>query len=295
MMGYFIDEKWKNIAKNHTVFCILGGPSSNQVKDIEKIISNNFTVTVNHNIKRFSNCDLYITADNFITREYFENNEFYLHQFKGGKLLKQHSHFQYDEEPIWVKGKRDILLQNPNLIKIIACGDFPCYNSSFTTGQVYKYKGIEYCKQVPNTYLCIEYRNDQGESYPTLSPSIPQTLKEYGLNPKNLYPGGNVSSILFQILWYMGFSKLVIVGYGDNGKSEGYENTEYKNNSDNFEWSESEIHGLVTHYNKWGKNIKILHGGELCKEYAPFSDASYDDLENNPTNKNILINKILNI
>ena len=42
----------------------------------------------------------------------------------------------------------------------------------------------------------------------------------------------------------MGFEKVIIVGYGDKGKSEGYESTEYKNDSQNFVWSDSEIHSL---------------------------------------------------
>ena len=81
-MNYFIDNKWKNIGKGHTAFCILGGPSSTKVKNLEEIISNNFTITVNHNIKNHPNVDMYITADNFIAREYFEEGEFFLHQFE---------------------------------------------------------------------------------------------------------------------------------------------------------------------------------------------------------------------
>ena len=292
-MNYFIDDRWKGIGKGNVAFCILGGPSSNQVKNLDKIISNNFTVTVNHNIKKHNNVNLYITADNFIAREYFEEKEFYLHQFEGGKLLQHQASFRYNKEPIWVKGKRKLLRKN--LIKILACGDFPCYNSSFTTGQVYKYNGVEYCKQVPNTYLCTEFRNEKGESYPTLSPSIPESLEKYGSDPSNLLPGGNVASILFQLLWYMDFEKVIVVGYGDKGKSEGYENVEYQNDSSNFSWSESEIHALVTHYEKWGSRLKILHGGELCKEYAHFSDATYNDLESTPNNKKILINKLLKL
>ena len=292
-MNYFIDDKWKNIGKGHTAFCILGGPSSTKVKNLENIISNNFTVTVNHNIKKHPNVDLYITADNFIAREYFEEGEFFLHQFEGGKLLQHQAMFRYNKEPIWIKGKRDLLRKD--LIKILACGDFPCYNSQFTTGQVYKYKGVEYCKQVPNTFLCIEYRNKQGESYPTLSPSIPESINKYGTDPSNLLPGGNVASILFQLLWYMNFDKVIVVGYGDKGGSEGYDDVKYQNDSSNFSWSESEIHALVTHYEKWKDRLKILHGGELCKEYAPFSEASYQDLDNTPELKNKLIEKILNI
>ncbi len=71
-MDNFIDKRWKDIAKSHTAFCILGGPSSNQVKNINEVIKNNFTITVNHNIKRFPNSSLYITADNFIAIEYFD-------------------------------------------------------------------------------------------------------------------------------------------------------------------------------------------------------------------------------
>jgi len=52
------------------------------------------------------------------------------------------------------------------------------------------------------------------------------------------------------------------------------------------------FHGLNL---KWKDRLKILHGGELCKEYAPFSEASYQDLDNTPELKNKLIEKILNI
>ena len=93
----------------------------------------------------------------------------------------------------------------------------------------------------------------------------------------------------------MNFDKVIIVGYGDKGGSEGYDDVKYQNDSSNFSWSESEIHALVTHYEKWKDRLKILHGGELCKEYAPFSEASYQDLDNTPELKNKLIEKILNI
>ena len=292
-MEYFINDKWKGIGSGHTAFCILGGPSSTKVKNLEEIIKNNFTITVNHNIKKHPNVDLYITADNFIAREYFEEGEFFLHQFEGGKLLQNQAMFRYNKEPIWIKGKREILRED--LIKIIACGEFPCYNSTFTTGQVYKYKGMEYCKQVPNTFLCIEYRNEEGESYPTLSPSIPESLDNYGSDPSSFLPGGNIASILFQLLWYMGFDKVVVVGYGDKGGSEGYEDIEYENSGGSFSWSESEIHALVTHHKKWGDRFKILHGGEICKEYAPFQDASNQDLHINSKSKHLLINKLLEL
>ena len=301
MIDFYINKKWKEIAKGHTAFCILGGPSSKELDNINNIIENNFTITVNRSIEVFPKVDMFISSDNNITREYFEDKEFFLHKFTGGKFLKNQSSFSYNEEPSWIKGKRNILLKNPNLIKIIACNDFPSYNTSFTTGQLYKYKGIEYCKQVKNTYICVEHRNEQGESYPILSPHLPETIKEYGTNPNKFYPGGNISGILFQLLWYMGFEKVIIVGYGDKGKSvraEGYKETVdsfWDKTKKEFEWSESEIHALVTHHQKWGDKIKILKGGELCKEYAPFSVATSEDLCTSPHMKNELVNKICKI
>ncbi len=301
MKDFYINEKWKGIAKGHTAFCILGGPSVNQVKDLDKIIENNFTIVANRQIEKYPNASMYVTADSSIAREFFEEGDFFLHKFKGGKILKNQSHFNYDETPLWVKGKRNILNINPNLIKIIACNDFPCYNQIFTTGQLYKYSGEEYCKKVNNTYLCVEYRNAEGESWPPLSPSFPDTLNTYGTNPLKLMPGGNVASVVFQLLYYMGFSKVITVGYGDSGESQGYENVKYatkddrlKNSNTNqlWTWSESEIHAMVAHNKKWGDKLKILHGGEICKEYAPYVNATHNDLDNN---KKELVDKLIKL
>lgn len=302
-MEFCVNKNWKNIAKGHTAFCIFGGPSSNQVKDINKIIENNFTVTVNHNIKRFPNASMFVTADNPIAREYFEDKEFFLHKFEGGKLLRNQSQFNFNSDPIWVKGKRDIISQNPDLIKIIACIDSVCYNTNFSCGQLYKYKGIEYAKEVKNTHICLERRDKNNEAYPILSPSIPESLIEYGKDPLNLMPGGNIASVALQILYYMGFDKVIIVGYGDKGETQGYEDVEYfagadKNSSvksDNkvWSWSEPELHAMVVHQHVWGDRIKLLHGGEVCKEYAHYKDATYSDLENN--NKKELIDKLIKL
>ena len=40
-----------------------------------------------------------------------------IEEIKG--LQKNQSNFSYNEEPSWVKGKRNILLKNPNLITIL--------------------------------------------------------------------------------------------------------------------------------------------------------------------------------
>jgi len=288
-MKRYIDSSWKGIAKGHTAFCILGGPSVKQVTDIQNIIQNNFTITVNHNIKLFPNADLYLTADNSIAREYLEDKSFFLHKFRGGKLNKYSSNFQYDEEPMWIDGKREVLLQNKDLIKIVACNEFPSYNYSMTTGQLYKGYGEEYCNYIDNLHLCLEYRNELGESWPVLSPEIEETISRYGTNPSKLYPGGNIAGTLFQLLYYMDFDNVIVVGYGDKGESAGY------TPGTQFEWSSEEIHAIVVHSMKWGDRLKSLHGSELCKEYVDFKTASYDEFETTPNKKNQLVQKLLQI
>tara|TARA_R110000796_G_scaffold146087_1_gene262774 strand:- start:1326 stop:2198 length:873 start_codon:yes stop_codon:yes gene_type:complete len=289
MEKFYINNNWKDIAKGHTAFCILGGPSVSQVKDLQTLIKNNFTVTVNHNIKFYPNCDLYLTADNSIAREYFENKEFCLYKFKGGKLLKNQSHFEYSNNPIWVKGKRNLLLQNPNLIKVIACNSFPIYNFSFTTGQLPTHHGEEYCREVLNTHLCLEYRDDNGNSWPTLSPTIQESLDKYGTNPLKFIPGGNISGILFQLLWFMNFDKVIVIGYGDDGVSRGYKDNKI------FDWSENEIHAIATHNTIWKERLKFLHGAEICQQYGDYKKASYKELNFNSDKKIELINKLLNL
>ena len=221
--------------------------------------------------------------------KYNENKEFCLYKFKGGKLLDTQSHFSYDKTPFWVQGKRNILTKNPNLIKIIACNSFPLYNFSFTTGQLPAHHGEEYSKEVPNTYLCLEYRNNRGESWPTLSPTIQESLDNYGIDPLKFIPGGNVSGILFQLLWFMGFKKVIVVGYGDKGISHGYDDNRI------FDWGENEIHAITAHNHIWKDKLKSLHGAEICKEYCDFKQAFYDELETTPLKKNKLVNKLLNI
>lgn len=285
----YVNSKWKGIAKGHTAFCILGGPSVKLVKDLGTIISNNFTVTVNHNIKLYPNVDLYVTGDNSIAREYLEDKSFFIHKFTGGKLLQNQAVFNYEQTPQWVEGKRSLLLQNPNLIKVIGCNTFPSYNYSFSTGQLYHLYGEEYCKQIPNTHLCLEYRNQQGESWPMLSPELPESITTYGSNPKKLYPGGNISGVMFQLLYYMGFDKVIVVGYGDNGTSAGY------TSNTKFIWSNEEIHAMVVHNTIWGDRLKALHGSEICREYVDFKTATYQELNNTPDKKNILINKLIKL
>ena len=96
---YLLNPSFKDIAKDHTAFCIFGGPSSNETQNIDNIIKNNFTVTVNHSIAKYPNVDLFLTADNLISREYFEDKEFFSHKFIGGKMIEEASQFKYKKEP----------------------------------------------------------------------------------------------------------------------------------------------------------------------------------------------------
>jgi hypothetical protein len=86
----------------------------------------------------------------------------------------------------------------------------------------------------------------------------------------------------------MGFNKVIVVGYGDDGISNGYDGKI-------FEWSNEEIHAMVVHNQIWGDRLKSIHGSEICREYCDFKQADYNELENTPTKKQELINKLLNI
>ena len=50
---------------------------------------------------------------------------------------------------------------------------------------------------------------------------------------------------------------------------------------------------MAVHQSVWGNKIKLLHGGEVCKEYAPYQDATYEELKNN--SKKELINKLIKL
>jgi len=284
---FYINKNWKNVANGHNAVCIFGGPSSKQTKNLNTIIDNNFTITVNHNIQYYPNVSMYITADNALAREYFESEEFCLFKFNGGVMLPDRAIANYDPTPIWIQGKRHILRED--LIKVICCSMFPVFNHSFTTGQLAKHYGEEFCKQVPNTHLCVEWKQDDGQHWPTLSVDLPETIQRYGKDPLKIFPGGNIASLVFQLLWYMGFDNVFTTGFGDSGTSLGYNTENY------FQWSNEELHSIVAHNKIWGDRLKSLEGGELCRQYCEFPVASYDELEQNQEKKKILINKLLEL
>lgn len=283
--NYFFDDRFSDIANGKTAFCIFGGPSIKNIPNIDYLIENNFTVTVNKNISTYPNVDMYVTADNMITRMYFEKDDFFLHNFRHGKMIRTYAKMEYELEPIWFKSERNVLETNKDMLKIIGCNTFPCYNGNFTTGQTYYLDGIRFAKFTENTYICIEHREEStGESYPLLTLEDESTIFSYGKNPKNLISGGNVSSIVFQLLKYMGFSKVIVIGYGDIGTSNGYGDSI-------FEWSSEELHAMSVHSHIWGENFKVLSGGELLDKYGfVHGKANINELENIEDKKE-LINK----
>ena len=297
MNNYNLDNRFKDIADGMTAFCIFGGPSVEDVIDIKKIINNNFTVVVNNGIK-FYKPDMFVSADNVIVREYFENCEFTVHRFTGGKLFKNSSNFGYDEKPIIIEGKSH-LVEDENMMKILVANEFPCYNFNFTTGQIYKHNAYDYCKRIKNTWTSIEYRDETNENWPTLSPQWENSLVEYGKDMSNIYSGGNIASIVFQILYYMGFKKLIVVGIGDKGSSRGNLQHHLESEENQFEWDIYEINSIPIHNEMWSgdRELKVLHGGEILNEYGDFNKADYSELlnPNNKINKNNLIKKLKDI
>ncbi len=291
-MNYNFDSRFKNIADGMTAFCVFGGPSVQQVVDLEKIIDNNFTIAVNYGIK-FYKPDLYVSGDNQIVREFFEDDEFILHKFIGGKLLKNQAGFDYDETPITIQGKSHLVKDN-NMIKILISNDFPCYNYNFTSGQIYKQYAYEYCKKIPNTWVVTEYRSADAENWPTLSPEWEGSIDNYGKDMNCIYPGGMVASPVFQILYYMGFKKVIAVGLGDIGHSRG--NPGRDSGLQSTFWGPEEIHSIPIHNEMWSgdRDLKILHGGEIFNQYGEFNKAKYDELldSKNKIEKDKLVKRI---
>lgn len=281
--NHFVNYRFSDIAKGKTAFCIFGGPSAHTISNIDDMIANNFTVTVNKNISTYSDVDMYVTADNMLTRLYFEKDDFFLHTFKGGNLMRTFAKIDYELEAKWFTPERNVFDKNDKMIKIIGCNTFPCYNNNFTTGQTYYLDGIKFAKQMKNTYICIEHRDEStGQSYPLLTLEDNSTVYSYGKNPKNFTSGGNISSIVFQLLKYMGFEKIVVVGYGDIGTSNGYGDSQ-------FEWTTEELHAMSVHSYIWGENFKVLSGGELLDKYGfTHSKASEDEMKNIEDKKELI-------
>ena len=281
---FLVNEEWRNIATGMTAFCIFGGPSTKTIANekLQDIILNNFSVTVNNNIKFYKDISMYLTSDNKPSRKYFENDKgfFTLRQKHKNKQMN----IEYNSEYI----------QNEDMIKILISQDHTSNNYNIDKGQIYIDHARRYAKLHKNVWIAREWADKKGYFFPHLHEKWEGCLESYGGDPQNLHAAGNMGNMTIQFLWYMGFDKVITTGFGDCGNSMGYENEKNYHGNSNFEWSNWETDCIPIHEKKWSGNreLKILKGGEILKSFGNFRDADEEDLIGNAPQKALLIKKI---
>ena len=309
----FIGENWKDIAKGNTAFIIAGGPSVKNIEDnkLKELIKNNFTITVNYNIEFYDDISMYITSDNRIARQFFEDV---------AVTLVDMNLQSYPCPECLAHGKKDSVLgplnvieaiqryesksihmhKNPDMIKVIIGQTESVLNEPINGGQLHLSRGYYYTKHFDNLFLMNEYKESAAYSpFGVTGPKLHKDWEDiwaiYGnMNNSKIHldgtdvfqarPGGNIMSQVLQLLYFMGFDKVITTGWGDGGDSQG--------STDNFVWSDEELDSIPVHNKMWGDRLKILSGGEILKENGEFEDASFDELSNNLNKKNELIEKI---
>ena len=119
---------------------------------------------------------------------------------------------------------------------------------------------------------------------PALSLEWDQCLEKYGSDMQSVHAGGNIASNVFQLLYYMGFEKIITIGYCDKGNSLGYDQ--------NSPWkieSKSEFDGWKVHDKVWGENLRFLDGGEHFEEITGVKHkADLSELDNSEQRESIL-------
>ena len=112
-----------------------------------------------------------------------------------------------------------------------------------------------------------------------------------------IHAGGNVGSDVLQIMWFMGFNKVIVVGYGDASGS--YEEEIHQQAGKSFTWDRYGLDSIPIHSSMWSKDptrtLKILLGGEVLKRHGEFPAASWLELQNNLDSKDHLVEKIRRI
>tara|TARA_Y100001938_G_scaffold151207_1_gene247495 strand:+ start:9896 stop:10723 length:828 start_codon:yes stop_codon:yes gene_type:complete len=241
-----INENFKNIADGATAFCIFGGPSASNYdkQELKKLIQNNFSICVNKGIEHFSDAAMWLTADNKF-RQYFEDYKFVLLDPRnaGNRVLYQ---------------SKNNHIENYKGIKVVFGQE---KDNGYDIGQI-PIKLVEYYSSLyDNVFYCKEYKdpNKIPDWMPALSLEWDQCLEKYGTDMQSIHAGGNIASNIFQLLYYMGFEKIVVLGYCDRGTSIGYS---FKSWQPDY-W---EIEGWKVHNQVWGKNLKFLSGGEMYEE-----------------------------
>lgn len=277
--NYFIDERWKDIAKGHTILCIGGGPSAREYdqKKLNYLINNNFSITVNHSIKAYQNVSMYFTGDNLIVRKYFNNGDFEIKD-------------QLYSKPYKVTPENQFII-NKNLIKVLVTQDWSSENYGLNGGQIFHSYAMDYAKKFENVWIAREFKTNKGSWSPAITEDWPEVFVNYGQNMQDIHAGGNVMSDVLQLLWFMGFDKVILIGVGDIGNSFGY-----GDNSNSFIWGDLEKNVFKLHFKMWSKKnnrrIKMLSGGEILKKIIDIDIATKNDFSNDIIKKNKLEQKI---
>lgn len=265
-----INENFKNIADGATAFCVFGGPSARNYdkSELKKLLKNNFSICVNKGIEYYPESAMWLTADNKF-RQYFEDYKFVLldpRSTQGDKVLLQ-SKSQY--------------IKDYEGVKVVFGQDG---SNRFDIGQIPIKLVEEYSQEYKNLYYCKEYKNPNRipNWMPALSLEWVQCLEKYGSDMQSVHAGGNIASNVFQLLYYMGFKKIIVIGYCDKGKSLGY----------NKEWTidhQSELDAWKVHDKVWGENLRFLDGGEHFEEITGVKHkADLSELDNSEQRESIL-------
>jgi hypothetical protein len=267
-----INENFKNIADGATAFCVFGGPSATNYNksELKKLLKNNFSICVNKGIEYYPESAMWLTADNKF-RQYFEDYKFVLldpRSAQGDKVLLQpKSQYIKDYEGIKVVFGQE-------------------GSNRFDIGQIPVKLVEEYSQEYKNLYYCKEYKNPNRipNWMPALSLEWDQCLEKYGSDMQSVHAGGNIASNVFQLLYYMGFEKIIVIGYCDKGNSLGYDQ--------NSPWeieSKSEFDGWKVHDKVWGENLRFLDGGEHFEEITGVKHkADLSELDNSEQRESIL-------
>lgn len=285
-----MDERWHNIATDYTAFCLFGGPSAKQLDNLDKLIKNNITIVINNGIQVYPNATIFLSADNRPVRKYCEEltgcfKLFHKHGF-------QQTEIKYDGQ----------LLNKKDIIKIIISQKLSTSNYNREIGQIHHSYAIKYAKKLPHSWVATMFAFDpSGSTYGTSSkPNKFLTLADsvimdnYGTNPHALYPAGNSGSLVLQLLYYMGFNKIIFVGFGDIGFSQGTNKDETSRTTTKGKISMHAKYAMEVHAAKWGSRAKILTGGELIQPFG-FQSADLSELYTNSHKKEEFLNKIYNL
>ena len=324
-MTQLIKNNYKNIAEGLTAFIVGGGPSAESFgkEKLQKLVSQNISATVNYNLQFYDDFFMWCTGDNKITRQFFEKDiRTYVSMTAGNALGVNHETGETKPVPGYLVKSMSTLPslnehinKNKNTYKIIFAQVISSQIDWSDGSQIYFSDVINSENyQNNNVLLGVEHKEEEefdignnrtmkniyGNPGIHLSLNMPEEIK-YGNTfnkissdnfEENVYTcisGGNVMSNLLQLLYFMGFEKVITIGWGDKGSSAG------NNEREIFTWSEDEFNAIKVHNKYWGDRLKILSGGEILKENGEFKDALIEELENNKDQRDILNERIKNL